>query len=72
MADIVGIGFNSNQKSLLLKLLNNGLPAFETVHPFEYAGAISHEAMIVNYFEAGKVVAVSDFKVIRIMSWCHF
>ena len=38
----MGIGFNSNQESLLLKLLNNGLPAFETVHPFKYASAIRH------------------------------
>lgn len=72
MADRMRMFFNLEQHALFLKIFHDLLAAFKTVHAFILKGIVIHRAVFIHDENAFKVVAVSDFKVVRIMGRRNF
>lgn len=58
--------------SFFLKVLDDLLTAFKTVHAFIFTGLFIHRAIFMHDKDALQIVTVPDFEVIRIMSRSNF
>ena len=64
--------FCFNKQSLFFQVFQNRLPAFITVHALILAGLFIHRSVFIHDNDCFQTVALSHFKVVRIVGRCDF